>query len=173
MFYLYFLFTQKESTKEKAPQTKNQSYPFPACLSPNQGRIWLIWLHWHLLQGLMFWGGKPLCRCAASPQGGENSVIFSWITLICRNISPFRGNTRGWYYNAPASTEGEDGNKVNTGKLLEKVLDRGNHDKLIYLLAKRISDKRLLKLIRAYLESGVMLGGLVSPTQRVHLKEGR
>jgi len=65
---------------------------------------------------------------------------------------------------APASTEGEDGNKVNTGKLLEKVLDRGNHDKLIYLLAKRISDKRLLKLIRAYLESGVMLGGLAGST---------
>jgi group II intron reverse transcriptase/maturase len=34
----------------------------------------------------------------------------------------------------------------------------------MYLLTKRISDKRVLKLIRAYLESGVMLGGLVSPT---------
>ena len=34
----------------------------------------------------------------------------------------------------------------------------------MYLLAKRISDKQVLKLIRAYLESGVMLGGLVSPT---------
>jgi group II intron reverse transcriptase/maturase len=47
---------------------------------------------------------------------------------------------------------------------LEKFFDRVNHDKLMYLLAKRISDKRILKLIRAYLESGVMLGGLVSPT---------
>jgi RNA-directed DNA polymerase len=35
----------------------------------------------------------------------------------------------------------------------------------MYLLAKRISDKRTLKLIRAYLESGVMLGGLASPTR--------
>ena len=34
----------------------------------------------------------------------------------------------------------------------------------MYLLAKRISDKRILKLIRAYLESGVMLVGLVSPS---------
>jgi RNA-directed DNA polymerase len=48
---------------------------------------------------------------------------------------------------------------------LEKFFDRVNHDKLMYLLAKRISDKRILKLIRAYLESGVMLGGLVSPTR--------
>jgi RNA-directed DNA polymerase len=47
---------------------------------------------------------------------------------------------------------------------LEKFFDRVNHDKLMYLLTKRISDKRVLKLIRAYLESGVMLGGLVSPT---------
>jgi RNA-directed DNA polymerase len=47
---------------------------------------------------------------------------------------------------------------------LEKFFDRVNHDKLMYLLAKRISDKRILKLIRAYLKSGVMLGGLVSPT---------
>jgi group II intron reverse transcriptase/maturase len=48
---------------------------------------------------------------------------------------------------------------------LEKFFDRVNHDKLMYLLAKRISDKRVLKLIRAYLESGVMLGGLASPTR--------
>ena len=47
---------------------------------------------------------------------------------------------------------------------LEKFFDRVNHDKLMYLLAKRISDKLILKLIRAYLESGVMLGGMASPT---------
>jgi group II intron reverse transcriptase/maturase len=48
---------------------------------------------------------------------------------------------------------------------LEKFFDRVNHDKLMYLLSKRISDKRILKLIRAYLESGVMLGGPVSPSR--------
>jgi RNA-directed DNA polymerase len=48
---------------------------------------------------------------------------------------------------------------------LEKFFDRVNHDKLMYLLSKRISDKRILKLIRAYLESGVMLGGLVSASR--------
>ena len=48
---------------------------------------------------------------------------------------------------------------------LEKFFDRVNHDKLMFLLAKRITDKRLLKLIRAYLESGVMLGGLVNSSQ--------
>ena len=46
---------------------------------------------------------------------------------------------------------------------LEKFFDRVNHDKLMAKIAKRISDKRLLKLIRAFLRAGVMEGGLVSP----------
>jgi group II intron reverse transcriptase/maturase len=57
-----------------------------------------------------------------------------------------------------------EGFKIVVDIDLEKFFDRVNHDKLMYLLAKRISDKRLLKLIRQFLESGVMIGGLVSPT---------
>jgi RNA-directed DNA polymerase len=48
---------------------------------------------------------------------------------------------------------------------LEKFFDRVNHDILMGLVAKRVSDKRLLKLIRAFLNAGVMEGGLVSPTE--------
>ncbi len=58
-----------------------------------------------------------------------------------------------------------EGYKVVIDLDLEKFFDRVNHDKLMYLVAKRITDRRLLKLIRAYLESGVMLGGLVSPSR--------
>lgn len=47
---------------------------------------------------------------------------------------------------------------------LEKFFDRVNHDKLMGQVAKRVEDKRLLKLIRAYLNAGVMENGLVSPT---------
>lgn len=46
---------------------------------------------------------------------------------------------------------------------LEKFFDRVNHDKLMAKLAQRISDKRMLKLIRAFLRAGVLEGGLVSP----------
>ena len=47
---------------------------------------------------------------------------------------------------------------------LERFFDRVNHDKLMGRVAKRVSDKRLLKLIRALLNAGVMENGLVSPT---------
>lgn len=44
---------------------------------------------------------------------------------------------------------------------LEKFFDRVNHDVLMSRLARRIGDKRLLKLIRRYLEAGVMSDGVV------------
>ena len=47
---------------------------------------------------------------------------------------------------------------------LEKSFDRVNHDKLMGRIAKRVEDKRLLKLIRAFLNAGVMENGLVSPS---------
>ena len=45
---------------------------------------------------------------------------------------------------------------------LEKFFDRVCHDKLMARIAQRISDKRMLKLIRAFLTAGVMENGLVS-----------
>jgi RNA-directed DNA polymerase len=47
---------------------------------------------------------------------------------------------------------------------LEKFFDRVNHDKLMGQIAKRVEDKRLLKLIRVFLNAGVMENGLVGPT---------
>ena len=48
---------------------------------------------------------------------------------------------------------------------LEKFFDRVNHDRLMATAAaKQVEDKRLLKLIRAFLNAGVMDHGLISPT---------
>jgi len=46
---------------------------------------------------------------------------------------------------------------------LESFFDRVNHDILMSRVTRRIEDKRLLRLIRRYLTSGMMIGGVVSP----------
>ena len=46
---------------------------------------------------------------------------------------------------------------------LEKFFDRVNHDRLMGKLAHKIEDARVLKLIRRYLEAGMMADGLVRP----------
>lgn len=58
---------------------------------------------------------------------------------------------------------------LNEGKIwvveldLEKFFDKVNHDKLMSLLERKIKDRRTLRLIRHYLQSGIMEGGVVSP----------
>ena len=47
---------------------------------------------------------------------------------------------------------------------LSKFFDRVNHDRLMSRIAGRIKDKRVLKIIRQYLRSGVMISG-VTPCQ--------
>jgi len=57
---------------------------------------------------------------------------------------------------------------VNSGQVyvvdidLSKFFDRVNHDYLMGLIANRITDKDVLRLIRRYLQTGIMLDGMVS-----------
>jgi group II intron reverse transcriptase/maturase len=47
---------------------------------------------------------------------------------------------------------------------LAKYFDTVNHDKLVWMLREVIKDERVIKLIRRFLISGVMIDGLISPT---------
>jgi len=55
----------------------------------------------------------------------------------------------------------ESGNAWVVDLDLEKFFDRVNHDILMNRISRRITDKRVLKLIRAYLNAGVMINGVV------------
>ncbi|NJO35463.1 MAG: group II intron reverse transcriptase/maturase [Rhodospirillales bacterium] len=55
----------------------------------------------------------------------------------------------------------QEGRRIVVDVDLEKFFDRVNHDVLMGKLAGRIADRRLLGLIRRYLEAGVMLHGVV------------
>ena len=55
----------------------------------------------------------------------------------------------------------EEGYRCVVDMDLEKFFDKVNHDRLMGNLAKKIKDKTLLKLIRKYLQSGVLINGVV------------
>lgn len=56
-----------------------------------------------------------------------------------------------------------EGRRVVVDMDLEKFFDRVNHDLLMEKLSQKIDDGRVLRLIRRYLEAGMMAEGIVSP----------
>lgn len=118
----------------------------------------------------------------AKPEGGTRSLGIPTVVdrllsqAISQWLSPqyepgFSENSYGFREGRNAHQAVEQVKKyLEEGKIwivemdLDKFFDRVNHDKLMGMLAKRIGDKRTLKLIRGYLNSGIMEGGLVSPS---------
>jgi len=114
------------------------------------------------------------------PQGGTRMLgiptvldrllaqaIHQWLSP--RYEPEFSENSYGFREGRNAHQAVEQAKKyLDEGKIwvvemdLDKFFDRVNHDKLMGLLAKRVADKGTLKLIRSYLNSGIMEGGLVS-----------
>jgi RNA-directed DNA polymerase len=87
-----------------------------------------------------------------------------WDRMFSEQSYGFRPNRSAHQAVAKAQEYLAEGNRWVVDIDLEKFFDRVNHDKLMGRVAKRVADKRLLKLLRAYLNAGVLENGLVSPT---------
>jgi RNA-directed DNA polymerase len=88
-----------------------------------------------------------------------------WDGTFCETSFGFRPGRSAHQAVARAQSYIASGHTFVVDIDLEKFFDRVNHDILMGLIAKRVADKRILKLIRAFLNAGVMEGGLVSPTE--------
>jgi len=96
---------------------------------------------------------------------------------VLQGITPvfdphFSGSSFGFrpgrgYHDAVRAAQGhvEAGYRFVVDIDLEKFFDRVNHDVLMARVARRVGDKRLLRLIRRYLEAGIMIEGVVSPRE--------
>jgi len=88
-----------------------------------------------------------------------------WDATFSEHSHGFRPQRSAHQAVAKAQQYIAEGNRWVVDIDLEKFFDRVNHDRLMAAIARRVSDKRMLKLIRAFLESGVMENGLVSPVE--------
>ena len=86
-----------------------------------------------------------------------------WEPTFSDNSYGFRPGRSAHQAVKRAKTYVEEGRHWVVDIDLEKFFDRVNHDVLMNRVAKRITDKRVLKLIRTFLNAGVMEAGLVSP----------
>lgn len=85
-------------------------------------------------------------------------------TIFSEHSYGFRQNKSAQQAVLKAREYIESGYNVVVDIDLAKYFDTVNHDKLMYLLSMHIKDKRVLKLIRAFLKSGVMINGVVVET---------
>jgi RNA-directed DNA polymerase len=74
----------------------------------------------------------------------------------------FRPGRNAWQAVQQAQSYIEQGHRWVVDLDLEKFFDRVNHDILMSRVARHVKDARVLKLIRRYLEAGMMSGGVVS-----------
>jgi RNA-directed DNA polymerase len=86
-----------------------------------------------------------------------------WDPTFSRHSYGFRPGRSAHQAVAQAQQHIAAGYNVVVDLDLEKFFDRVNRDSLMARVAARVTNKRVLKLIRAFLKSGVMEDGLVSP----------
>jgi RNA-directed DNA polymerase len=87
-----------------------------------------------------------------------------WDPTFSEHVFGFRPGRSAHQAVAEAQQYIAEGYSIVVDIDLEKFFDRVNHDLLMSRVARKEGDKRVLKLIRAFLNAGVLENGLVSPT---------
>src|SRR6202011_1209807 len=98
-------------------------------------------------------------------QAGMQALQRSWDGTFSEHSYGFRPKRSAHQAVEQAQQYQAEGYRWVVDLDLEKFFDRVNHDRLLAKIAERVSDKRLLRLIRAFLRAGVMENGLVSPAE--------
>src|SRR5690554_1266155 len=141
--------------------------------------------HWPTLRERLLAGDyhpQPVCRVSIpKPQGGERILGIPTVQdrliqqALHQVLSPilepsFSDHSYGFRPGRSAHQAVKTMQRhINGGHRwvvdldLAQFFDRVNHDVLMSLLARHITDRRILTLIRRYLRAGMLEGGLVSP----------
>jgi RNA-directed DNA polymerase len=141
--------------------------------------------HWPTIRGKLLEGGyfpQPVRRVdIPKPQGGVRTLGIPTLTdrliqqALHQKMSPifeedFSASSYGFRpgKNAHQAVKAAqryiaEGRRIVVDMDLEKFFDRVNHDLLMEKLSKKIDDRRVLQIIRRYLEAGMMTDGIVIP----------
>src|SRR6266403_501222 len=109
--------------------------------------------------------GIPTVLDRLIQQAGMQVLQRRWDPTFSEHSHGFRPKRSAHQAVAKAQQYIAAGNRWVVDLDLEKFFDRVNHDKLIAAIARRVTDKRVLRLIGAFLKVGVLEHGLVSPAE--------
>ena len=109
--------------------------------------------------------GVPTALDRLIQQAVLQVLQYRWDRTFSEHSYGFRPGRSAHQAITQAQTYIAEGNRYTVDIDLEKFFDRVNHDMLMARVAKRVGDKRLLRIIRAFLNAGVMENGLVSATE--------
>ena len=109
--------------------------------------------------------GIPTVMDRIIQQAIHQELVPVFEPIFSQSSHGFRPNRRAHQAVLQAQKYIQDGCEWVVDIDLEKFFDRVNHDMLMARVARRVKDKKILLLIRRFLEAGVMEEGLVKPTE--------
>lgn len=109
--------------------------------------------------------GIPTVMDRIIQQALYQEVVYTFEAIFSENSYGFRPGRKAQQAVLKAQGYIREGCEWVVDIDLEKFFDKVNHDILMARVARKVKDKKILLLIRRYLQAGVMEGGLVQPTE--------